>query len=321
MRSWLPLYVSAILFSACVSRGQEEARQNESTLTDAISAKWCDELPRAEYASLRRVGVNSDWFEVWDVGKGVFALYEPKQWQEKVSYLVLGTEKALLFDTGTGISSISEVVAQLTDLPIIVLNSDTHPDHTGGNSEFSSILAMDTEFTRERTKGYPNERVRGELAPEALCAPLPPGVSQDDFLIRPWSISQAVTDGHVINLGGRQLKIVGIPGHTPDSIALLDSAAGYLWTGDSFYEGTIWLFFPETDLDAYAKSVERLAALVPRLARVLPAHNAPVSDPIRLIELRDVFAAIQDGSLNGIPSDGGTVRYPAGKFSLLLAEK
>jgi glyoxylase-like metal-dependent hydrolase (beta-lactamase superfamily II) len=113
--------------------------------------------------------VDSDWFEVWDVDEGVFALYEPKQWQEKVSYLVLGTERALLFDTGMGIASISAVVEQLTDLPITVLNSDTHPDHTGGNSEFASVLAMNTDFTRERTGGYPNEQVRGELAPEALC--------------------------------------------------------------------------------------------------------------------------------------------------------
>jgi glyoxylase-like metal-dependent hydrolase (beta-lactamase superfamily II) len=251
----------------------------------------------------------------------VFALYEPKQWQEKVSYLIVGTERALLFDTGMGIASISDVVEQLTDLPITVLNSDTHPDHTGGNSEFASVLAMNTDFTRERARGYSNEHVRGELAPEALCGSLPARVSQEDYHIRAWSVSQTVDDGHVVDLGGRTLEIIAIPGHTPDAIALFDSVAGYLWTGDSFYEGTIWLFFPETDLARYALSVERMAALVPRITRVLPAHNAPIADPIRLVELRDAFNAIRNGSLAGTPGEGGTIRYPAGEFSLLLAEQ
>jgi glyoxylase-like metal-dependent hydrolase (beta-lactamase superfamily II) len=319
MCSWLRLTACVVLSAACATVSQEEARQTETSSSDAISAQWCDELPRHQYSSLERIDIDSDWFEVWDVGQGVFALYEPKQWQEKVSYLILGTERALLFDTGMGIASISDVVGLLTTLPVTVLNSDTHPDHTGGNSEFASVMAMDTDFTRERAEGYSNEQVRGELAPEALCGTLPAGVSQENYRIPPWSASEVVDDGYVVDLGGRTLEIVAIPGHTPDAIALLDPAAGYLWTGDSFYEGTIWLFSPETDLDDYASSVERLAALVPRITSVLPAHNAPIADPIRLVELRDAVHAVRNGSLTGTPGDGGTIRYPAGEFSLLLA--
>ncbi|NQV73826.1 MBL fold metallo-hydrolase [bacterium] len=321
MRLVLRAVVCAILLSSCVSEGSHQVGLSDTSSIDAISPGWCDELPRVQYASLERIDVDSDWFEVWGVGEDVFALYEPKQWQEKVSYLILGTERALLFDTGMGISSISEVVKQLTDLPIVVLNSDTHPDHTGGNADFSSILAMDTDFTRERAAGYPNERVKGELAPEALCGPLSSDMVEDEYSIHAWSASQEVTDGYVIDLGGRELEIIGIPGHTPDSIALFDSDAGYLWTGDSFYEGTIWLFFPETDRDSYSTSVERLASLVPKLTLVLPAHNAPTADPIRLLELRDAFTSIQEGTLEGVLSEDGTIEYDAGEFRLLLAEK
>ena len=162
---------------------------------------------------------------MWDVGEGVVAIYEPRQWQEVISYLVLGSERALLFDTGMGIAPISEVVSQLTDLPVTVLNSHTHMDHTGGNAEFSSIVAMDTEYTRSRSEGLPNERVREELAPEALCGPLPPGVTQDGYVARPWTITEVAADGHTIDLGERQLEVLHIPGHTPDAIALLDSEA------------------------------------------------------------------------------------------------
>ncbi len=301
--------------SAC---GQAGPGQVAETSSDAISPEWCDALPRAGYASLDRIEVESDWFEAWDVGTGVIALYEPKQWQEVISYLVLGRDRALLFDTGMGIARISDVVRQLTDLPVTVLNSHTHMDHIGGNAEFSSILAMDTEYTRSRAEGLTNERVREELAPSALCAPLPSGVRQDNYAIRPWRITEVATDGHTIDLGGRILEVVALPGHTPDAIALLDAEAGYLWTGDSFYEGPIWLFAPETDRTSYAASVDRMAELSSRLTRVFPGHNTPVASPSRLLELRDAFLAVQEGTLEGIPGEGGVMRYEAGAFSLLL---
>ena len=68
------------------------------------------------------------------------------------------------------------------------------------------------------------------------------------------------------------------------------------------------LFAPETDLDAYAASLARLAGLVPDLTRLLPAHNTPVADPIRLIELRDAFSAVRDGTLEGTRCRDGRVR-------------
>ncbi|HIF23498.1 MAG TPA: hypothetical protein EYQ27_16710 [Gemmatimonadetes bacterium] len=90
--------------------------------------------------------------------------------------------------------------------------------------------------------------------------------------------------------------------------------------GDSFYEGPIWLFAPETDLDQYEASVARMAALVPDLTQLFPAHNTPAVDPSRLIELQEAFAGVRDGTLQGTPEgdDGDMVRYEAGAFSLLL---
>jgi len=284
------------------------------------SAEWCRQLPRPEYKALERVPVRSDWFEVYRVRPGVFALYEPHQAEEVISYLIVGSRKALLFDTGMGIASIRAVVRQLTKLPVVVLNSHTHYDHVGGNREFSDILGMDTAFTRERAAtGYFNEVMRTEVSPENLCGPLPKGFDAGASHVPPFRIARTVRDGTVIDLGGRKLEVIAVPGHTPDSIALLDGANRLLFTGDTFYLGPIWLFEPETDLAAYARSTTRLASLADgdKLDLLLPAHNTPAASPAYLAKLRDAAQAIVAGKLKETSSENGRRRFQLDGFSIL----
>ena len=121
--------------------------------------EWCRALPRPEYRTLQRVPVSDAWFEVYEVARGVFAVYEPHQFEETISYLILGKKQALLFDTGMGISDLKKVVTELTHLPILVLNSHTHNDHVGSNWQFERIYGMDTDFTRQNARG---SRIRSE---------------------------------------------------------------------------------------------------------------------------------------------------------------
>src|SRR5258705_10155898 len=90
---------------------------------------WCRPLPRPEYKTLERVSISDPWFEVYKVAPGVFAIYEPHQSEETISYLITGSKSALLFDTGMGISDLKKLVGELTRLPIIALNSHTHDDN------------------------------------------------------------------------------------------------------------------------------------------------------------------------------------------------
>ena len=52
--------------------------------------EWCKALPRPEYESLQRVLPGEPWFEVYKVTPGVFAIYEPHQAEEVISYLIVG---------------------------------------------------------------------------------------------------------------------------------------------------------------------------------------------------------------------------------------
>ena len=223
-----------------------------------------------------------------------------------------------------GLDSIQTVVRQLTSLPLTVINSHTHFDHIGGNADFSNILAVDTAYTHTNSKGWSHESVRQEVSPAAFCPEPLSRVDTSSYHIRPYSIAGFIKDGSVIDLGGRQLEVIAIPGHTPDGVALLDRNAGLLWTGDTYYEGPLWLFFPGTDLDAFEKSISRLAALTPTLKHLLPAHNLPLIPPGRLVEVREAIASVRAGKEKGEPvKDGGTlmkdvIRFEFQHFSFLI---
>lgn len=284
----------------------------------AQKPEWCKQLPRPAYATLEKVSTPDPWFEVYKIRPGVFALYEPHQSEEVISYLILGTKKALLFDTGMGISNIRKLVEGLTSLPVSVLNSHTHNDHVGDNWRFDDIYGMDTDFTRTNAKGS-HEDAQAELAPGELCGDLPHGFNPQAYFTRPFHISHWLHDGDKIALGGRTIEVIATPGHTPDSIALLDEKNGLLFTGDTFYAGPIYLYRPETDLDAYVASVKRLAALVPKLQLLLPAHNEPVADPAYLPKVVAAIQQVRSGKLKTVDQRGTPV-YAFSGFSFRMSK-
>jgi len=264
------------------------------------------------------VATSDPWFEVYKVAPDTFAIYEPHQAEEVISYLILGKEKALLFDTGMGISDIRKLVSGLTALPVIVLNSHTHNDHVGGNWQFDAIYSMDTDFSRKNAKGSTAD-AQDELAPGQICGELPKGFDAKTYRTKPWTITKYVHDGDKLDLGGRTIEIISTPGHTPDAICLFDRANGLLFTGDTYYPATIWLYRPETDFDAYANSIARLAALAPQVKTVIGSHNIPVAPPSVLPQLVAAFADLRAGEAACKPDSPGKKRCQVREYTFLLA--
>lgn len=289
---------------------------------DAISELegFCDRLPRAAYSEFEKHEISTDWFEVYEVESDVWAIYEPFQWQEVVSYLIVGGDSALLFDTGNGIGDIKAIVDQLTDKPVRVLNSHSHFDHIGGNYQFETISSPSTAFSIANSRGNHSEQIKIEASPDALCKSLPDGVTQESHRIHAYSITDGIEDGDIIDLGERKLEVLLIPGHTDDALALLERDSGFLWTGDSFYEGPIWLYFPETDLVAYKKSLNRLVALVPQLTALFPAHNTPRANPQMLVKTQQAFELILQGQASSVPTWEGVITFEFDGFGFLMRE-
>lgn len=313
MRAALLGFIGTTFLAACAVQSNTDEYASAASLSS-----FCDRLPRDFYRNLEKHPVSNDWFEVYAMDDDIWAIYEPFQWQEVISYLIVGEDSALLFDSGNGLADIRAIVTRLTDKPIAVLNSHSHIDHVGGNYQFDTIYSVATPFSIARSRGLSNDQVLLEASPEALCKPLPAGVDAATHRLRPYSISRTLSDGDTIDLGNRKLTAIQIPGHTDDSIALLEKKTGALWSGDSFYEGPIWLFAAETDLLAYKNSVARLATLASTLTRVYPAHNTARAEPVRLIELKSALNGVLTGKHVADETVDGNQEFRFERFSLLI---
>ncbi len=83
-----------------------------------------------------------------------------------------------------------------------------------------------------------------------------------------------------IDLGGRKLTIVPTPGHTIDSLCVLDDKTGALFTGDTLIEGMESVVV--TDMSEYFKSLKLLLQIEPN--RILSGHGLPIDNTFEKIE-------------------------------------
>ena len=144
-------------------------------------------------------------------------------------FLAAGTEKALIIDTGLTGLDICALAAKHTGLPCELLITHADGDHISGKHHFEKVIMHPSEafLYRQQSQGT------GSVVP--------------------------VFEGDVIDLGGRTLEVIHLPGHTPGSITLLDRDARCLIGGDPIQEdGEIYMFGPHRSMEMYIASLERL---------------------------------------------------------------
>lgn len=174
-------------------------------------------------------------------------------------FLLTGSERALLVDSGATDENARGLAESLTSLPLSLINTHTDGDHTACNYQFDTVMMHPAEYPYYRK------------------------VNGNGGAITP------VWDGDVIDLGGRPLQVIAMPGHTPGSIALLDENRRVLIGGDGIQDGRIFLFNPHRDLLAHLHSLKRLQNYRSRFDTVYPSH---ASFPVP--------ASIIDGLISGI---------------------
>lgn len=191
--------------------------------------------------------------EYWTIKKlseSAYAIGELSWYQKNWHYLIIGKDKAVLFDVGTGRFPIRSTVEKLTDKPIIAIPSHLHYDHVGNLSEFEDVRIIDIPSVRKLATEntlHPNRYAHLGFIDNLKSAPI--------------SINKWIMDQGKIDLGDRKLSITSIPGHTDDSIALYDPLNNYLFTGDTIHRGTIVALLPGSSRSGFLRSMKRLINL------------------------------------------------------------
>lgn len=285
-----------------------------------IAKNWWDKLPRKIYASLDRVPITQDWFQVYRVLPDIYVFYEPYQYEEAISTLILGEDKAILVDTGCGIGNIREAVEEVTDLPVMVLNTHAHNDHIAQNHLFDEIAMLDHPWSLEAQKGLPLSEMAHLVADGMLWKPLPEGFDKENYVVPGFKVTKWLKDGDIIDLGNRTLEVLHTPGHTPDSICLLDREDKLFFTGDMFYTGGIYTYLNGGDIPTFIDSYLKMLDYYDEYEYLMPSHNEPW---VEKTLLKDVFKAVVDiaegrGKYKEGTDRGTPIRkYDFGRFSVV----
>jgi glyoxylase-like metal-dependent hydrolase (beta-lactamase superfamily II) len=236
-------FAAPVFVCACIACGNAATAPKLALQPGTVPGNW--------YAGGRDCAGRPD-FNVQPYNDGLFILRQAacKNYEKPFIYLIVGSERALLIDTGAGkvdvvtpVDSLVRASARrrgVATLQLIVAHSHAHGDHIAGDTQF--VGRANTVLV-----GRDSSAVRAF------------------FGIKNWP-----QDEGTIDLGHRVLDIVAIPGHQPASIAVYDRRTGVLLTGDTFYPGRLYV----RDTAAYAKSVARLLAFANahRVTHFLGAH-------------------------------------------------
>lgn len=237
----------------------------------------------------------SDWFTIDHIDADTHIISEYRHWEETHCYLLNGSERSLLIDTGLGICNIHDEVIELTDKPVTAVATHIHWDHIGGHQYFSDFYAHEAELNWLSGK-FPltMEQIMGMVVDRC---DLPEGYDVNKYKFFQGTPTRVLKDGDVIDIGGRSIQVLHTPGHSPGHMCFWEKDRGYLFTGDLVYKGTLFAYYPSTDPEAYLASLEKVSALP--VKRVFPAHHALNIQPEILTRMRDAFRQLKtEGKLH-----------------------
>lgn len=176
-------------------------------------------------------------------------------------YLIFGKDRGLLLDTGSRNGDLVPTLERTlhnwlerngrSNIQLIVTHSHAHSDHVAGDE---AVQAM-----RDPAVGI-------EFVPAKVDA------EKEFFKIEGTEDARGSVD-----LGGRVIDVIPIPGHDVTSIALYDRRTGILLTGDSLYPGRLYIH----DLGEFQRSTERLIRFTEGkpVAHILGCHIEETRTP------------------------------------------
>ncbi len=279
MRPFHILILASLTLGACKKEKSESVEECAEPVPNAEI--FCPEI-NGDPAGWDGAYWFDDWWAVEKVDCGTYILAEPNGSEYNVNYLISGSEKSILFDVSTGEHPIGYLVDSLANTPVTVVFSHFHYDHVGNNEEFDNVAFIDLPYLQDRTDAEGNF----EFLFDEVLASSPTEVHVDHW----WGHKEE------IDLGGRSIELLNIPGHTQESVAIIDRERKYLFTGDYMYNGTLFAFLPGSDLAAYKASAEFILAEIDSSYTIFGAHSTPRNAYTKFQKLINLLDCIEDDS-------------------------
>jgi glyoxylase-like metal-dependent hydrolase (beta-lactamase superfamily II) len=180
---------------------------------------------------------------------------------------LVGRDRDLLVDTGMGLARLSDVLELTRGKPLIALATHIHVDHVGSLHEFAERAGPDYSARSfehmDDAKTYADEFRRLQ---EPVTEPPQEHWDVMAYRLKPAMLTTRLFEGDSVDLGDRQFSVLHLPGHSPDSIALLDENDGLFFGGDAIYEGQLVDDLPDSDRFVYRETMARIMELPVRVA-------------------------------------------------------
>lgn len=215
-------------------------------------------------------------------------------------YLVEGSEKAALLDTGSGIGRMKPLIDSLTDKPLLILLTHGHIDHAMGATEFDCPIYMNEADDPIYEEHKSMEMRKGSLA--GLSAEIREQIEDSDFIpfrTRPFL---PLHHGDCFDLGGITIEAYACVGHTPGSMVFLLREERTLLLGDACNFFTFLFFDYCAPVETYRKNLLVLKdQLSGKVDKILLSHGDG-NAPLRIIDgVIDLCQDIMDGRVDNVP--------------------
>ncbi|MCQ2497518.1 MAG: MBL fold metallo-hydrolase [Lachnospiraceae bacterium] len=183
-------------------------------------------------------------------------------------FLLCGTKKAVMIDSGVNCPEARKIAEELTNLPIMLLNTHGDGDHVSGTGAFEEIYMAADDY---------NNCMLKDRFPNTTLVP--------------------VKDSDTFDLGNRTLEIIAIPGHTFGSIAILDVENRILFSGDSVQDTHIYLFGDKRSPKGFSSALNKLISISDRFDYIYPSHGTPILDSDYCDKVLESWNKVLDGKI------------------------
>lgn len=184
-------------------------------------------------------------------------LYQFKDALGSLSTLLIGSKKALVLDTCYGIGNLYQEIRNITDLPLLVINSHGHMDHSCGNYQFDEVFISSKDYELAKNHNSIEWRKRN-IATAMKNNVLPDGFDEKTYIERREGNLKFLDDIKEFSLGDISIEIISASGHTAGSIAIYCKELKLMIVSDAICQ-YVWLFLEDsTSVTDYINTVERI---------------------------------------------------------------